>query len=104
VLFIAIVGLAIWYFDHPEPLLVQGEAESTRIDIAARADPISGDAMLQPEMSVWLKPRGECALTPTRARPTRPISTTGPSALSCMWRSARPPRLFGEEIKLRMCC
>ncbi|MBV8508308.1 MAG: efflux RND transporter periplasmic adaptor subunit [Alphaproteobacteria bacterium] len=36
VLFIAIVGLAIWYLARPEPLLIQGEVESTRIDIAAR--------------------------------------------------------------------
>ena len=36
VLFIAIIGLAIWYLLRPEPLLVQGEADSTRIDIAAR--------------------------------------------------------------------
>jgi HlyD family secretion protein len=28
--------LAIWYLARAEPLLVQGEAESTRIDIAAR--------------------------------------------------------------------
>jgi len=36
VLFFVIIGLAIWYLVRPEPLLVQGEAESTRIDIAAR--------------------------------------------------------------------
>src|SRR3954468_18679378 len=36
VLFITIIGLAIWYLARPEPLLVQGEADSTRIDIAAR--------------------------------------------------------------------
>jgi HlyD family secretion protein len=36
IVFIAIIGLAIWYLARPEPLLVQGEAESTRIDIAAR--------------------------------------------------------------------
>jgi HlyD family secretion protein len=36
VLFIAIIGLAIWYLARPEPLLVQGEVESTRIDMAAR--------------------------------------------------------------------
>src|SRR5215470_15116315 len=36
VLFVAIIGLAIWYLARPEPLLVQGEAESTRTDIAAR--------------------------------------------------------------------
>ena len=32
----AIVGMAIWYLARPEPLLVQGEAQSTRIDMAAR--------------------------------------------------------------------
>ena len=36
VLFIAVIASAIWYLARPEPLLVQGEAESTRIDIAAR--------------------------------------------------------------------
>jgi HlyD family secretion protein len=36
VLFVAIIGLAIWYLARPEPLLVQGEVESTRIDMAAR--------------------------------------------------------------------
>ena len=35
-IFVAIIGLAIWYLVRPEPLLVQGEADSTRIDIAAR--------------------------------------------------------------------
>src|SRR5690348_12635948 len=35
-IFIVIIGLAIWYLVRPEPLLVQGEADSTRIDIAAR--------------------------------------------------------------------
>ncbi len=33
---IAIIGLTIWYLARPEPLLVQGEAQSTPIDIAAR--------------------------------------------------------------------
>ncbi|HYC15267.1 MAG TPA: efflux RND transporter periplasmic adaptor subunit [Stellaceae bacterium] len=36
ILFIAIIGLAIWYLSRPEPLLVQGEVESTRTDMAAR--------------------------------------------------------------------
>ena len=36
VIFVAVIGLAIWYLARPEPLLVQGEVESTRIDIAAR--------------------------------------------------------------------
>ena len=35
-IFVVIIGLAIWYLVRQEPLLVQGEAESTRIDIAAR--------------------------------------------------------------------
>jgi HlyD family secretion protein len=35
-IFVVIIGLAIWYLARPEPLLVQGEGESTRIDIAAR--------------------------------------------------------------------
>jgi HlyD family secretion protein len=42
VLFVAIIGLAIWYLARSEPLLVQGEVESTRIDIAAR---VSGRLM-----------------------------------------------------------
>jgi hypothetical protein len=33
-IFITIIGLAIWYLARPEPLLVQGEVASTRIDIA----------------------------------------------------------------------
>src|SRR5215469_12378071 len=35
-IFAVIIGLAIWYLARAEPLLVQGEVESTRIDIAAR--------------------------------------------------------------------
>ncbi|MCW6511847.1 HlyD family secretion protein [Lichenifustis flavocetrariae] len=33
-----IVGLSLWYLVQPQPLLVQGEADATRIDIAARVD------------------------------------------------------------------
>ncbi|MBV9287139.1 MAG: efflux RND transporter periplasmic adaptor subunit [Hyphomicrobiales bacterium] len=35
---VAIVGLSLWYLAQPQPLLVQGEADATRIDIAARVD------------------------------------------------------------------
>ena len=35
-IFAVIIGLAIWYLARPEPLLVQGEVQSTRVDIAAR--------------------------------------------------------------------
>jgi HlyD family secretion protein len=33
-----IVGLSAWYLSWPVPLMIQGEADSTRIDIAARVD------------------------------------------------------------------
>lgn len=35
---VGIVGLSIWYLVQPQPLLVQGEADARRIDIAARVD------------------------------------------------------------------
>ncbi|WP_028744880.1 HlyD family secretion protein [Rhizobium mesoamericanum] len=34
----SIVGLSLWYLVQPQPLIVQGEADATRIDIAARVD------------------------------------------------------------------
>ena len=34
----AIFGLALWYLVQPQPLMVQGEADATRVDIAARVD------------------------------------------------------------------
>jgi len=33
-----IVALSVWYLTWPSPLVIQGEADSTRIDIAARID------------------------------------------------------------------
>jgi len=35
---VAVAGLSIWYLVRPEPLLVQGEVDATRSDIAARVD------------------------------------------------------------------
>src|SRR5947208_12596432 len=35
---VAVVGLSIWYLVRPQPLLVQGEVDATRFDIAARVD------------------------------------------------------------------
>src|SRR5438445_9906155 len=35
---VAIVAISAWYLVRPQPLLVQGEADGTRIDIAARVD------------------------------------------------------------------
>src|SRR5207253_8841490 len=34
----AVTGLSIWYLVRPQPLLVQGEVDATRFDIAARVD------------------------------------------------------------------
>jgi HlyD family secretion protein len=34
----AIVGLSLWYLVQPQPLIIQGEADATRVDIAARVD------------------------------------------------------------------
>ena len=38
VILAAIVGLSVWYLARPQPLIVQGEADATRVDIAARVD------------------------------------------------------------------
>src|SRR5262245_44973595 len=35
---VATVAISLWYLVRPQPLLVQGEADGTRIDIAARVD------------------------------------------------------------------
>lgn len=35
---LAIIGLSLWYLAQPQPLIVQGEADAKRIDIAARVD------------------------------------------------------------------
>jgi len=35
---LVIVAVSLWYLVQPQPLLVQGEADGTRIDIAARVD------------------------------------------------------------------
>jgi HlyD family secretion protein len=34
----AIIGMSLWYLGQPQPLIIQGEADATRIDIAARVD------------------------------------------------------------------
>ena len=35
---VAVVALSVFYLLRPEPSLVQGEADATRLDIAARVD------------------------------------------------------------------
>jgi HlyD family secretion protein len=44
---VAIGGLSIWYLVRPEPLLVQGEVDATRLDIAARVDGRVGEIPVQ---------------------------------------------------------
>jgi len=39
----AVAGLSIWYLVRHEPLLVQGEVDATRFDMAARVDGRAGD-------------------------------------------------------------
>jgi hypothetical protein len=38
VLVVAVATLSLWYLVRPEPLLVQGEADAKRFEIAARVD------------------------------------------------------------------
>ena len=38
VVVVTIAALSLWYLIRPEPLLVQGEVDATRLDIAARVD------------------------------------------------------------------
>jgi HlyD family secretion protein len=38
VILAGILGLSVWYLARPAPLIIQGEADATRIDIAARVD------------------------------------------------------------------
>ena len=41
--FAAVAGLSIWYLVQPELLLVQGEVDATRLDMAARVDGRAAD-------------------------------------------------------------
>src|SRR5271169_1662393 len=38
VLFVAMIGLSVWYLTRREPLVVQGEVQSRTFDMAARVD------------------------------------------------------------------
>jgi HlyD family secretion protein len=38
VLFVTMIGLSVWYLTRQEPLVVQGEVQSTTFDLAARVD------------------------------------------------------------------
>src|SRR5262245_51680244 len=53
----AVVGLSIWYLVRPQPLLVQGEVDATRFDIAARVD---GRVAETPVEGQDRQPRDDC--------------------------------------------
>jgi acetyl/propionyl-CoA carboxylase alpha subunit len=44
---VALAGLSIWYLVRPQPLLVQGEVDATRYDIAARVDGRVGEVTVE---------------------------------------------------------
>src|SRR6201984_484882 len=44
---VALAGLSIWYLVRPQPLLVQGEVDATRYDIAARVDGRVGEVPVE---------------------------------------------------------
>ena len=53
-----IVGLSLWYLVQPQPLLVQGEADATRVDIAARVDGRVGERPVSRgnNVTIWTGP------------------------------------------------
>src|SRR5260370_7282231 len=63
----AVAGLSIWYLVRPEPLLVQGEVDATRFDIAARVGGRVADVPVERGQNVSAAP----VLQPT-AQPQHP--------------------------------
>src|SRR5204862_2535928 len=47
VVIVAVAGLSLWYLVRPQPLLVQGEVDATRFDIAARVDRRDAEIQVQ---------------------------------------------------------
>src|SRR5215475_6047468 len=47
VVVVAVATLSFWYLLRPQPLLVQGEVDATRLDIAARVDGRVGEVPVQ---------------------------------------------------------
>ena len=46
ILFVAMIGLSIWYLSRREPLVVQGEVQSRTFDMAARVDGRIGNVLV----------------------------------------------------------
>src|SRR5260221_14401328 len=48
----AVVALSVFYLLRPEPLLVQGQADATRLDIAARVDGRAKEIPVNPGQNI----------------------------------------------------
>lgn len=55
ILFVAMIGLSIWYLSRREPLVIQGEVQSRTFDMAARVDGRIGEILVSRSQNV---PRG----------------------------------------------
>ena len=89
----AVAGLSIWFLVRPQPLLVQGEVDATRFDIAARVDGRVGEIPVErgqdvaagavlvkidnPERSQRTSRRWPPRSSPKRSSPTS-MSARGP--------------------------
>jgi HlyD family secretion protein len=51
-LFVAMVGLSIWYLSRREPLVIQGEVQSRTFDLAARVDGRIGEIVVARSQNV----------------------------------------------------
>ena len=54
ILFLAMIGLSIWYLSRREPLVVQGEVQSRTFDLAARVDGRLGEIVVARSQDVKL--------------------------------------------------
>ena len=74
-----IAGLSIWYLVRPVPLLVQGEVDATRLDIAARVDgrvaeiPVVRGQNVTVGASVNVRRSGAAETTPALVTELRPL-------------------------------
>ena len=45
-LFVAMIGLSVWYLSRREPLVIQGEVQTRTFDMAARVDGRIGEILV----------------------------------------------------------
>jgi multidrug resistance efflux pump len=56
ILFVAMLGLSIWYLSRREPLVIQGEVQSRTFDMAARVDGRIGEIVASRSQDVRRRP------------------------------------------------